>query len=186
MAYILNQSEVRDRACSRKTQNWSNGFIGRKSSWLEVGETNWPDASQFLRHIVLQLHNLPGVMSTGSIFCYLWFARPAIIGPKLAFVFGMNWIKRQLPIWTCLLLGAPLGFSQTLKIAPDLRTLLGNVLTPVDVVIQYNSAPGLLDITRVLSQGGIINAQLNLIPAIAVKIEDRRWRFQKSDGRLRG
>src|SRR5262249_20804656 len=56
------------------------------------------------------------------------------------------------------------------KLAPDLISLLTGLTQPVDVVIQYNSAPGLLDLTKLLSLGGIINFQYTEIPAISVKL----------------
>ena len=42
--------------------------------------------------------------------------------------------------------------------------------TPTNVVVQYNSTPSLLNITQLLSLGGVINAQYTSIPAIAVKL----------------
>ena len=68
------------------------------------------------------------------------------------------------------LLSATTGFGQVSKIAPDLLSLLTGLLQPVNVVVQYNSAPSLLDITKLLTLGGTINAQYSLIPAIAVKL----------------
>jgi len=76
-------------------------------------------------------------------------------------------MKRALAI--LILLGAPL-FGQISKIAPDLLSALTTLTTPVNVVVQYNRAPSLLDVTELLSLGGTINARYTAIPAIAVKL----------------
>ena len=68
-----------------------------------------------------------------------------------------------------LLLGGS-AFGQVSKIAPDLLSLLSGLLSPVNVIVQYNSAPSLLDITELLSLGGVINLQYSSIPAISVKL----------------
>jgi serine protease AprX len=69
-----------------------------------------------------------------------------------------------------LLLTSMMSFGQSSKIAPDLLSLLKGLTKPVNVVIQYNNAPTLLNLTQLLSLGGTINAQYSLIPAIAVKL----------------
>src|SRR5215467_6613580 len=69
-----------------------------------------------------------------------------------------------------LIFTASLSFGQITKIAPDLLGLLNGLLQPVNVVVQYNNAPGLLDLTQLLSLGGTINQQYSLIPAVAVKL----------------
>lgn len=61
-------------------------------------------------------------------------------------------------------------FGQTSKIAPDLLALLTGLLKPVNVIVQYNSAPTLLNLTQLLSLGGTINAQYSIIPAISVTL----------------
>lgn len=82
----------------------------------------------------------------------------------------MKRIRRQIILWSCLLLSTGLSFGQGSKISLDLVALLQGLLAPVDVVVQYNAAPGLLDITKLLTQGGTINAQYTLIPGIAVRL----------------
>lgn len=82
----------------------------------------------------------------------------------------MKWLRRQFLLWSCLLLSTGLASAQTSKIAPDLQNLLGNLLSTTNVVIQYNSTPTLLNVTKLLSLGGVINAQYVSIPAIAVKL----------------
>ncbi|MGA3188640.1 MAG: hypothetical protein ABSF22_16160, partial [Bryobacteraceae bacterium] len=69
-----------------------------------------------------------------------------------------------------MLVSTGLGFGQVSKIAPDLESLLHNLLEPTNVVIQYNSAPTLLNVVKLLSLGGVINAQYVSIPAIAAKL----------------
>ncbi len=82
----------------------------------------------------------------------------------------MKFLRRQFILWSGFLLGTGLAFAQTSKIAPDLVSLLTGLLAPTNVVIQYNSQPNLLNITKLLSLGGVINAQYVSIPAIAVKL----------------
>jgi len=82
----------------------------------------------------------------------------------------MKRLRRQFILWTGFLVSTTLGFAQTSKIAPDLQSLLSNLLTPTNVVIQYNSTPGLLNVLKLLSLGGVINAQYVSIPAIAVQL----------------
>ena len=73
-------------------------------------------------------------------------------------------------LFAIILLTAVVSFGQNLKIAPDLLSLLTNLTKPVNVIVQYNSAPSLLNITKLLSLGGVINAEYSIIPAIAVKL----------------
>ena len=40
----------------------------------------------------------------------------------------------------------------------------------MNVIVQYNSAPTLLNLTQLLSLGGTINAQYSIIPAISVTL----------------
>ena len=77
---------------------------------------------------------------------------------------------KRLRLLSLLFLSSMLSFGQVSKIAPDLLSLLKGLTKPVNVVIQYNSAPGLLNLTQLLTLGGTINAQYSLIPAIAVKL----------------
>src|SRR5258708_35662347 len=82
----------------------------------------------------------------------------------------MKRLAKYLFVWCGLLLSAGLSFAQTSKIAPDLLGLLTGLLTPVNVVVQYNSAPSLLDISKLLSLGGVIKIQYTLIPGVAVQL----------------
>ena len=77
---------------------------------------------------------------------------------------------RQIILWSGLMASTGLAFAQTSKIAPDLVNLLSNLLGPVRVVVQYNSAPGLLQLTQLLTLGGTINQQYSAIPAVAVTL----------------
>lgn len=82
----------------------------------------------------------------------------------------MKWLRRQFLLWSGFLISTSMVFAQSSKIAPDLLSLLSGMLTPTNVVIQYNSAPTLLNVTKLLALGGTINAQYVSIPAIAVKL----------------
>jgi serine protease AprX len=82
----------------------------------------------------------------------------------------MKQVRKHLLLWSFLFLSTSVSFAQTSKIAPDLLGLLLGALAPVKVVIQYNSAPGLLDIGKLLSLGGIITQQYTVIPGIAVTL----------------
>jgi serine protease AprX len=77
---------------------------------------------------------------------------------------------KRAALFFILLLTASSSFGQLSKIAPDLLSILNGLTQPVNVVIQYNNTPGLLDITKLLGLGGVINAQYTLIPGIAVKL----------------
>ena len=77
---------------------------------------------------------------------------------------------RQIIFWSGLLASTGLAFAQTSKIAPDLQSLLSNLLGPVNVVVQYNSAPGPVQITQLLALGGTIAQQYSVIPGIAVTL----------------
>jgi serine protease AprX len=82
----------------------------------------------------------------------------------------MKNITRRLGLWCCFLISTGLSFGQNSKIAPDLLGLLNNLLGPVNVVVQYQNAPGLLDITQLLSLGGTIHYQYSAIPAVSVTL----------------
>jgi serine protease AprX len=82
----------------------------------------------------------------------------------------MKQVRKHLLLWSFLFLSTSVSFAQTSKIAPDLLGLLLGALAPVKVVIQYNSAPGLLDIGKLLSLGGTITQQYTLIPGLAVTL----------------
>ena len=82
----------------------------------------------------------------------------------------MKRLLRRFLIWSGSVISTSTAFAQSSKIAPDLLGLLGGLLAPTNVVIQYNSAPTLLNVTKLLSLGGVINAQYVSIPAIAVKL----------------
>ena len=82
----------------------------------------------------------------------------------------MKRLSRLLIVLTFGLFSSTFSFGQVSKIAPDLLGLLKGLTQPVNVVIQYNSAPGLLNITKLLSLGGVIHDQYSLIPAIAVQL----------------
>src|ERR1700724_7190 len=82
--------------------------------------------------------------------------------------------RLRLILITVLLLALASGVcGQTLKLAADLEALLANplsLLQPVNVVIQYNSAPGLLDILQIVGLGGTVKTQYTLIPALSVTL----------------
>ena len=82
----------------------------------------------------------------------------------------MNRLKQRLSVWFLILFSTGVLSAQSLKIAPDLQSLISNALAPVDVVIQYNAAPGLLDITKIVSLGGVVKTQYTLIPGVAVRL----------------
>ncbi len=82
----------------------------------------------------------------------------------------MKRLSRSLILLTASVFSAGVSFGQISKIAPDLISLLTDLTKPVNVVIQYNSAPGLLNIAKLLSLGGVIHQQYSLIPAIAVQL----------------
>ncbi len=82
----------------------------------------------------------------------------------------MKTVRRYLLLWTCLILSTGLGSAQLLKIAPDLLNLITGLLQPVNVIVQYNSAPSLLDLTTILTLGGTINLQFTSIPGISVTL----------------
>ncbi len=82
----------------------------------------------------------------------------------------MKRLRRSVILLTFTLFSATLSFGQVSKIAPDLLSLLNGLTQPVNVVIQYNSAPGLLNITKLLALGGVIYDQYELIPAIAAEL----------------
>jgi len=82
----------------------------------------------------------------------------------------MKRLRSLLILVTFTLFSSSLSFGQALKIAPDLLGLLKNLTQPVNVVVQFNSVPGLLEITKLLTLGGVIHQQYNLIPAISVQL----------------
>src|SRR3984957_18059285 len=82
----------------------------------------------------------------------------------------MKRLLRRFLLWSGFLISTSAGFAQSSKIAPDLLGFLGGLLAPTNVVIQYNTAPTLLNVTKLLSLGGVINAQYVSIPAIGVKV----------------
>jgi serine protease AprX len=82
----------------------------------------------------------------------------------------MKRLFRSLTVLTFALFSTTVSFGQISKIAPDLLGLLTGLTKPVNVVIQYNSAPGLLNIAKLLSLGGVIHAQYTVIPGIAVQL----------------
>ena len=82
----------------------------------------------------------------------------------------MKRLLHRILLWSSLVASTAVSFAQTSKIAPDLQSLITGLLTPVNVVVQYNSAPGLLGITELLSLGGTITQQYSSIPAVAVTL----------------
>jgi serine protease AprX len=79
-------------------------------------------------------------------------------------------MKRVRLILFALLLWGSVSFGQVSKIAPDLLNLLGDLTQPVEVIVQFDSQPGLLNITQLLSLGGVIQFQYVNLPAIAVTL----------------
>lgn len=65
----------------------------------------------------------------------------------------MKSLRRCFLIWTCLILTTGISSGQVSKIAPDLLNLLTGLLKPVNVIVQYNNTPGLVDLTKILSLG---------------------------------
>src|SRR5580658_1538810 len=59
----------------------------------------------------------------------------------------MKWLRRQILVWSVLLLSTGSAFAQVSKIAPDLK-----------------------NVAKLLSLGGIVNQTYSVIPAIAVKL----------------
>src|SRR5580704_10639395 len=82
----------------------------------------------------------------------------------------MRRLLRNILLWSSLAASTALSFAQTTKIAPDLINLITGLLQPVNVVVQYNSTPGPLELTLLLSLGGIITQQYSSIPAVAVTL----------------
>src|ERR1035438_10085040 len=85
-----------------------------------------------------------------------------------------NVMKRflhRINVWVCLLASTGLSLAQSpSKIAPDLLSLLNGLLAPVNVVVQFNATPGLLQITKLVGLGGVITQQYSSIPSIAVTL----------------
>src|SRR5215831_10590158 len=82
----------------------------------------------------------------------------------------MKFLRRYLLLFTVLAATCQLGFGQISKISSDLISVLNNALQPVDVIVQYNSNPTLLNVTQLLALGGRVNQQYSSVPAIAVKL----------------
>ena len=61
--------------------------------------------------------------------------------PNASIVALCGFLRRQLILLTCLLLGTALAFGQSSKIAPDLLSLIETYSGPVNVVVQYNAVP---------------------------------------------
>ncbi len=80
----------------------------------------------------------------------------------------MKFMRRLILLGVCAVMGT--AFGQTSKIAPDLENLLSGLLKPTNVIIQYNNTPSLLNLTKLLSLGGVINTQYVTLPVIAVKL----------------
>lgn len=90
----------------------------------------------------------------------------------------MKFLRRQLLVWTCVLLSTALSFGQNAKIAPDLLKQLGNSGS-VNVVVQYtpssNPVSGLLGLVddllggllKLISNiGGVVTQQFSSVPAL--------------------
>jgi len=82
----------------------------------------------------------------------------------------MKSLRRCLLIWSWLILSTGISFGQVSKIAPDLLNLISGLLQPVNVIVQYNNTPGLLDLAKILSLGGTVNLQFTSIPGIAATL----------------
>src|SRR5260370_30515657 len=61
-------------------------------------------------------------------------------------------------------------FADTSKLSSDLLSLLANPLGTSNVVIQFKTAPGLLDLLQITALGGIITNQYSSMPAISVQL----------------
>jgi hypothetical protein len=95
----------------------------------------------------------------------------------------MKFLRRQLLLWTCVLLSTALSFGQNSKIAPDLLKQLGNAGS-VNVVVQYTPSAssgggllggllGLVDdilgglLNLISDLGGVVTQQYSSVPGLA-------------------
>src|SRR5262249_39395859 len=73
-----------------------------------------------------------------------------------------------------ILLGAVLVsgtlLAQNSKLSSELSSLLNQPLLRLPVIIQYQSAPTLLDLSKLNLLGGVINRQYSLIPAVSANL----------------
>src|SRR5260370_34014396 len=69
-----------------------------------------------------------------------------------------------------LLLLNVLGFADSTKRLSDLVSLLANTLGVTNVVIQFKTAPSLLDLLQITSLGGTITNQYSSLPAVSATI----------------
>lgn len=60
--------------------------------------------------------------------------------------------------------------TQLVKLSPDTLELLNKPLEPIEVIIQFDSAPLVTDLLRILALGGTITEQYTLLPAVAVTL----------------
>src|ERR1700722_18987557 len=83
----------------------------------------------------------------------------------------MKRLLRHSVLWFCLVASTAVSsMAQTSKISPDLLSLLNGLLEPVNVVVQYSSTPGFLEIGKLLALGGAITQQYSSIPGVAVTL----------------
>ena len=83
----------------------------------------------------------------------------------------MKRFKSQFIITVVLLLSAIGGAdAQTQKLSLDLQQILESTLTPVQVIIQFKSSPGILYLAALDLVGAVITRTYTLIPAIAVTL----------------
>ncbi len=68
-----------------------------------------------------------------------------------------------------LLLNTPV-FADITKLSSDLVSLLANPLGTTNVVIQFNTAPSLLDLLQITTLGGKITNQYSSLPAISATL----------------
>lgn len=80
-------------------------------------------------------------------------------------------MRKRITLWFCLAISTSLSFGQgASKLASDLESLLNNLLGPVNVIVQYNSTPGLVQQWELVALGGTITHQYSAIPAVSVTL----------------
>src|SRR5947209_10534175 len=62
------------------------------------------------------------------------------------------------------------AFGQTIKLSTDLQNLLSNTLGSANVIVQFNQAPSILDLSQISILGGTVTRQYALIPAVAARL----------------
>ena len=82
----------------------------------------------------------------------------------------MRFLRRQVLLWTCSVLGATLSFGQVSNIAPDLLTLISGATQPVNVIVQFDAAPTLLQVLNLQALGAVTTRQYSSFPAVAITL----------------